>query len=392
MERMEAKMGSKIYDAIIVGAGPGGSSLAAMLAKAGLHVLMLEKQSFPRYKVCGGGITKRALMKMPADITPIIRDQADSLVAVKGNKYIQVFKNSTPFIYLVMRSELDHLLAEHAAGCGAELIENAFVKKVTEYEDHVKVYTQNRQYSGKYLVGADGVDSVVAKLVGLMPAQRKALTLEYEFRCDRETAEKYKGKIVIDNNSVPNGHTWIFPKNGILSTGIVSYSLNQKRISQYLLSFLDDQGVDGILISAKEAVIMSANGIGQSMMTKRTALIGDAAGLVDSFTGEGIYYALWSAELLSARLLETIKDGQDTYSNYQNDVDGAIVRELKIMDRLSREFYKDPPFMQKIAAHFPELSSMYFDVLEGKRDYEQLYMRFNEVKKLERIFYQNSSS
>jgi geranylgeranyl reductase family len=385
-------MDSKIYDVIIVGSGPGGSSLAARLAEAGLHVLILDKQKSPRDKVCGGKVTKRALMKMPMDITPIIRDQITSFVTVEGNHDIQEFKYETPFIYTVLRTELDQLLVRHAVNCGSDLIEDALVKKVVQRKDRVDVWTRGEHYSGKYLVGADGFSNTVAMKVGLVSAPRKALALEYEFRCDQTINAEYKSKAVIDYTSVPGGYIWILPRNGILSTGISSYSLNQKQMSQYLLSFLDHREVNGILLSAKGSASLAASEISQSIMTKRTALIGDAAGLVDSFTGEDIYYALWSAELLSARFIEVFKNGQDTFPNYQDDVNEVILPELKLLDQFGRDFYKDPKFMRKIVFHFPELLDMFFDVLEGKGDYNQLYMRFNEVKQLGKIFYRNPSS
>ncbi|RYL87511.1 geranylgeranyl reductase family protein [Sporolactobacillus sp. THM19-2] len=373
-------MDSKVYDVIIVGAGPGGSSLAAKLAEAGLHVLILEKQSFPRYKVCGGGVTKRAFLKMPIDITPIIRDQITSFVTVEGNHDIQEFKHKTPFIYMVMRDELDQLLAKHAVDCGAELKEDSFVKKVVEYGGGVEVFTRDEKYSGRYLVGADGVNSIVAKQVGLMLERRKALALEYEFRCNQTTNTKYKNKVIIDYTSVPDGYIWIFPKNGILSAGIGSYSLGQKLMSKYLHSFLNHQEVSGDLLSAKGS-FLSAGGTRQTIMAQRTALIGDAAGLVDSFAGEGIYYALWSAELLADHLIKTIRDGyNEAFSTYQRDVDLTIMPELSTLDQFGREFYKNPKLMQKIVSRFPKLLSLVFDVLEGKRDYSKLYKKFNIVK------------
>lgn len=379
-KRLGNKMDSKIYDVIIVGAGPGGSSLAAKLAEAGLHVLILEKQSFPRYKVCGGGITKRALLKMPTAITPIIRDQITSFVTVEGNHDIQEFKHKTPFIYMVMRDELDQLLAKHAVDCGVELKEDSFVKKVVECGGGVEVFTRDEKYSGRYLVGADGVNSIVAKQVGLMSERRKALALEYEFRCDQATNAKYKNKFIIDYTSVPDGYIWIFPKNGILSAGIGSYSLSRKLMSKYLLSFLDHQEMSGDLLSAKGS-FLSAGGTRQPIMTQRTALIGDAAGLVDSFAGEGIYYALWSAELLSDHLIKSIRDRySEAFLTYQRDVDLTIMPELSTLDQFGRKFYKNPKLMQKIVSRFPKLLSLVFDVLEGKRDYSKLYKKFNIVK------------
>lgn len=379
-------MDAKIYDVIITGAGPGGSSLAAKLAEAGLHVLMLEKQSFPRDKVCGGGVTKRAFLKMPVDITQVIRDRVTSFVTVEGNHDFQVFRHKTPFVFMVLRTELDQLLAEHAADCGAELKEDSFVKKVVEHRDRVDVFTRNEHYSGRYLVGADGVNSLVAKQAGLMSERRKTLALEYEFRCDRTTAVNYKNRIVIDYTSVPGGYAWIFPKNGILSTGIGSYSLNQKQMDRYLHSFLDSRNLNGDLLSAKGA-FLSAGGIRQPIMTQRTALIGDAAGLVDPFAGEGIYYALWSAELLAGHLIETIKEGnKEAFPAYQKDVDQTIMSELNVLDQFGREFYEDPKFMQKMVSRFPKLLNLVFDVLEGKRDYFKLYQKYKTVKSYGRFF------
>jgi geranylgeranyl reductase family len=375
-------MDSKIYDVIIIGAGPGGSSLAAKLAETGIDVLLLEKQTFPRYKVCGGGVTKRALLKMPIDIQSIIKDRIKIFVTVNGNEDVQTFKHENPFIYMVMRSELDELLAKHAVECGAELKEDAFVKEIDEQNTSVDVYTRDTKYTARYLVGADGVNSIVAKQSGLMAGRKKALALEYEFEVDQVTAEKYKGKVIIDYLTVPDGYAWVFPKNRILSAGIGSFSLNHKQMSYRLLRLLDNQYINGKLLSAKGA-FLSAGGRRRVIMTKRTALVGDAAGLVDSFAGEGIYYALWSAELLSSRLIETIKFRKQTLSAYQEDVDQFILPELKILNQFGREFYKNPKLMQKIAFHFPKLLDLLFEVLEGKNDYESLLMKFYKMKELE---------
>ncbi|GAY76808.1 geranylgeranyl reductase [Sporolactobacillus inulinus] len=126
---------------------------------------------------------------------------------------------------------------------------------------------------------------------------------------------------------------------------------------------------------------MSAGGTRQPIMTQRTALIGDAAGLVDSFAGEGIYYALWSAELLSDHLIKSIRDRySEAFLTYQRDVDLTIMPELSTLDQFGRKFYKNPKLMQKIVSRFPKLLSLVFDVLEGKRDYSKLYKKFNIVK------------
>lgn len=365
---------SHMYDCMIVGAGPGGSSLAAALAKAGLDVLLLDKSKFPRYKVCGGGITKRASLKMPIDISPVIRDKVNTFIIAEGKKEKHVVKHKTPFIYMVMRDELDQLLANYAIDCGVTFKSGAAVKMVEEHMNYVVVKTRTDMFAGKFLVGADGVHSTIAKQVGLMTDRRKAAALEHEIVCNDEMMSYFKNKVVVDYQSVPNGYLWVFPKGRHLSVGIGSYTLNHEEMSPILRSFIDLYQLDGEVISEKGS-FLSAGGKRHRLITERTALIGDAAGMVDSFMGEGIYYALWSAELLSCRLVDIFNHQSHTLAPYQKDIDKLILPELQAFDYLGRKFYKSPRAAEFLLTYSPKLLTMAIEVLEGNRGFDGFYKK-----------------
>lgn len=363
-----------LYDCIIVGAGPGGSSLAAKLAKNGFDVLLLDKSKFPRYKVCGGGLTKRASEKMPVDPSPIIRDKVNTFIVAEGSKEKYVIEQKNPFLYMVMRDELDQMLVIHAVSCGATFLTNMNVQKVIEHKGFVVVKTSQQMFYGRFVVGADGIHSTVAKQVGLMTDRKKVAALEMEIYCKKNIIEHFNNKIVIDYKSVPNGYLWVFSKGLHISVGIQSHKLSHEEIAPILQSFIRSYKMDGMVLSEKGS-FFSEGGRRDRIVTRKTALIGDAAGLVDSFMGEGIYYALWSAELLANRLITEFKQNSSVLVSYQQDVHTKIIPELKLFEYLGRELYNSPQIADNILSHSPKLISVALEVLEGNRRIESIYKK-----------------
>src|SRR3954447_5196767 len=111
----------KRYDAIVVGAGPAGSTAAYRLAAAGASVLLLDKATFPRDKPCGGGVTGRAARLLPFSIEPVVEDVVDRLDC--GLRYRQHITRQAraPLAYMTQRWRLDHFLLQQAAEAGAEV-------------------------------------------------------------------------------------------------------------------------------------------------------------------------------------------------------------------------------------------------------------------------------
>jgi len=151
------------YDAIVCGAGPAGSTAARVLASEGYKVLLVEKAVLPRYKACGGGLTKKCYDLIDVDISDIVEDRTYKMVFTNGFSESIVLESEDPWIYMVKRELFDTRLVQEAQQAGVELRQGEEVIDVAQQENGVKVVTRNAAYIGKYLIAADGVFSVVGK-------------------------------------------------------------------------------------------------------------------------------------------------------------------------------------------------------------------------------------
>jgi geranylgeranyl reductase family protein len=291
---------SILYDAIIVGAGPAGGTAAFFLAEAGLRVLVLEKETLPRYKTCGGGISVRFLEKtFPFSFKTICEVQLNSIAYLYGRhkKVMPVFSSG---ITTVMRDRLDYFILSHTK---AEVIQNISVRNVLEYPERVTVETRDgRVFTARYVIGADGANSTVAHSLGLRPARKLVAAIELEVPVSSEVLKGYQHTMVIIFREIPNGYLWIFPKQDHLSIGIASLRPKPGQLQACLNRVMSHLGIPLENIPRHSHPIPIYSGR-EKISTPRVLLTGDAAGLVDPFSGEGIRYAVKSGKLAAQAIL-----------------------------------------------------------------------------------------
>jgi len=154
-------------EVIIAGAGPAGSLAAYELATRGVSVLILEKSQFPRYKVCGAGLTYKILREIPFDVSPVLETTIHSIVFSSGFREGFTRTSDQPMLFCSNRDAFDDFLLKKAVEAGARVIHGEKVMEVSQGQELVTVLTRNATYRSSLLIGTDGASSTVARSAGL---------------------------------------------------------------------------------------------------------------------------------------------------------------------------------------------------------------------------------
>lgn len=363
------------YDVIVVGLGPAGATAAYELNKKGFKVLAFDKQKHPRYKPCGGGLTAKIEKILEPDFKSIVERTVYKVnFTFRGTGDIRAASNS-PIVYMVMRDVFDNFLVEKARAAGSEIHEQEKVIQVEEGKDSVLVMTEKSMYAAKLLIGADGVNSIVARSVGLKPKKRTAVLIEGEVKVKEKAFNRVSDEILFDFGSVPYGYGWIFPKADHLSLGVGGLKEMIKNPRLYYSLFLSDQYlIDDIKSERKFGYTIPIFDGESKIISSRTMLAGDAAALVDPFLGEGIYYAIRSGQI-AAEVAENILHGSTTTASYQERIAREIYPEFQYARKIGIIFYTFPKIGYELLKRYPEFYELIFDVVRGEASYEQLWSK-----------------
>jgi geranylgeranyl reductase family protein len=376
------------YDVIVVGAGPGGSTAARFCAKAGLKTLMIEKEQFPRYKPCGGCLSTKTVHLLDFDLSPVIEN------TIYGAKFTYRFKDpffiesKDPISFLVMRDRFDQFLVTKTLEDGAELLEGEKVTRVEEQANGVEVELgKGKRFHCRYLIGADGPESLVARSLAFRKKDENGIAIESEIPFDSSIhfPPKELQFIHLDFGRIPNGYGWVFPKKEYLSIGIGGMFRETKKMNprQYFSDFL--RGLDYIP-KGKTGKVMghllpSFYDESQRVSQGRFLLIGDAAHLMDPLQGEGIYYAIRSGMLAAEAIAEWRKEGISPSDYYQKAVHYDIYGSLKWALTFSRFVFRFTKLAYRTLKRYPELGEYYLQVLEGKETYQGFVSKVKERMK-----------
>ncbi len=360
------------YDIIIAGAGPAGSTLAYLLARAGLEVLLLEKELLPRDKPCGGGLTHKSTRLLSFPWEQVVEDTVHKAVLnFRGRGGIEV-NTSLPMAYMVSRSTFDNLLAAQAIQAGAHLLEKTAVEEITPEKERVMVRAGGVVYEGKIFAGADGIQGPSCRLLGL-DSPRKGPALDVELLCTPEMMEQNRGVFRVEYGAAAWGVAWVFPKKDHLSAGIACYARKGKGLKQYLNDYLARQGLgEAKVLSVKGCLLPEGGGRKRIIQRQSVLLLGDAAGLVDPLSGEGIFYALQSAHLAAQAILEHKTNLNKTPAFYQSLVEKNITAGLAVAGRLAAIYFTFPNICYSLMEKHPAIAELMCRTLTGETSYADL--------------------
>jgi geranylgeranyl reductase family protein len=296
------------YDVLVAGAGPAGSATALRLARGGASVLLADRARFPRDKPCGGGLTGRALRQAPCALGPVVEHVVDRFELGLGYRQRFVRSSPAPLIAMTQRRHLDAYLVEQAVAAGAGLREHAAVSQVLVERDYVEASVGERRVRARVLIGADGANGIVAKAVGLGDGIVRGVALEANAAWDGLDPGRYRSTAVVELGVVPGGYGWVFPKGDHLNFGVGGWSSEGPRLRSHLGRLAAAHGVAARALTGMRGHRLPMRLIGTAAARGRALLVGDAAGLVDPLSGDGIYEAFVSARLAADAVLDNRLD------------------------------------------------------------------------------------
>ncbi len=368
------------YDVIVAGSGPAGATAAYRLAKAGLSVLILEKDNLPRYKPCGGGLSLKIDRVLDTDIKDFIEAKVFGAYFSYGQKEGTLLMSEQPVAYMIMRDKFDSHLAYEAVRAGATLLTGKKVGGITTSKNGYEVYTKDDVFTCRYIVGADGVNGFVRRFIYPNAVRTMAASIEAEIAVDQSILDKHSNYVHIDFGVIPYGYAWVFPKKNMLSVGIAGFRGVVKRPREFFDTFIKGHdtlsGISGFTYKGYPLPLFR----NQQILTKGGVILtGDAGNLVDPFFGEGIYYAIRSAQLASSVICDSIRNGSTDLSRYDKLLSNEFYPEFRAAQKVSLFVYACPRVWYDILTERPELAEKYFNVLRGSNSYDNFLKELKSI-------------
>ncbi|MFH1216852.1 MAG: NAD(P)/FAD-dependent oxidoreductase [Pseudomonadota bacterium] len=278
------------FHTIIIGAGPGGLSCAAELARQGVDVLLLERNKSIGPKVCAGGVTWSGLAR---HLPPQLVEKGFCRQHVRSARQKTVVSSPDPIISTVNRENLGLWMAEEATRAGATILTETGVTSISGRD----VATGAGPFTYQYLVGADGSNSLVRRFLKI-PTSRIGAGVHYHVPGNFDEMIWQ-----LDPALFSTGYAWIFPHRNRASVGAYACrtDISPRILQENLHAWMQKHGIQRKGLKAEAATI---NFDFRGYRFGNIFLVGDAAGLASGLTGEGIYPAICSGRTVAAKIVD----------------------------------------------------------------------------------------
>jgi len=366
------------YDILIAGAGPAGCAAAYDLARAGKRVLLLDKRIFPRPKACACGLTRKTLAALRYSVDPVVERVCHEIVlqqasAEPAHREVRV-RTRNPICAMAVRERFDAFCLQQTLGAAANggsiaLRKIEGIAAIRQLAEHVELDVMSgggagvvETLSAAVLIGADGSNGQTRRMLqqdthgeAVPPSAqdwyKRGFALEatvgYALLPAKLPAGDAPTDLVFDFAPLPGGYGWLFPKDDHINIGVGAFApsddasgANLKRVTRKLLAEYTRHKLGVDLGRLPNIVTGQHLGMGGHAYVPqgRVLLVGDAAGLVDPLTGEGIHSALVSGQAAAAAVLSGEGDVGAAYAEALR----PLQETLAFSERAARAFYREP--------------------------------------------------
>ncbi len=337
---MQPSQSTRLWDVVVVGAGPAGATAARVAAEGGATVLLVDRAEFPRYKTCGGGIigVSRQHMHPLAEAT-IERDLSTFGFLLRLGS-LRLHKAETPAVAMVSRERFDQANVDAAVAAGATFQDKTLVRNLAESEDGTLVLdTAEGVLTAGLVIGADGAGGRIGRYVGV-DIERSDLGLEVELPMPANT--KWRDAVLLDWGPGAGSYAWAFPKEDTLTVGVIEEKGKGAATREYLDDWLARLELDRSTARHDSGHLTQYRKPYSPVRRGNVLLAGETAGLLEPWTREGISFALRSGEWAGEAVAATCAGKPAALDAYVHQIEDELGAEIAAGHALRGVFEKRP--------------------------------------------------
>lgn len=350
--------GGAVWDVAVVGAGPAGAAAARSAAQAGARTVLIERSALPRYKRCGGGLigaSQQAVRATGLDLSALSRDHVGRITFTADGR--RCFTRAAPaFLPMVLRSELDEALTRAAVDAGATLRTGTTVTSYAEDGGAVTLGTSSGPLRAGAVVAADGSQGRAASYVGVLCDQ---VDLGMEAELPTPAGSDWDGHVLLDWGPVPGSYGWVFPKGETLTVGMIGDRAQGPAVRASYRALLDRLGLDPATATQDGGHLTRVRAPGSPLRRGRVLVAGDAAGLLEPWTREGISFALRSGALAGTAAVTDV-------AAYDDAVHAALGAEMAAGRQALAAFTRHPGSVHTAMRHLPGMWDLFVRLVSGE--------------------------